>query len=69
MTMQSATSHDDRYDVDDATQWVARLRAHDLKPIERAAFIEWFADHEHRREFDELLRVWERLGCIANFDL
>ena len=63
--MQTVTDLDDR---DEAIQWIARLRAHDVSPIDRARFIEWLADEEHRREFDALLRVWEQLGCIAHFE-
>jgi ferric-dicitrate binding protein FerR (iron transport regulator) len=64
--MHLATNLEDR---DEATQWIARLRAHDVSPTDRARFIEWLAEEEHRREFDALLCVWEQLGCIAEFDL
>jgi ferric-dicitrate binding protein FerR (iron transport regulator) len=63
--MQPATDLDDR---DEAIQWIVRLRAHDVSQIDRARFIEWLADEQHRREFDALLRVWEKLGCIAEFE-
>jgi len=66
VTMQTATDLDDR---DEAIQWVARLRAHDVSAIDRVRFIEWLTIEEHRREFDALLCVWEQLGCVAHFDL
>jgi ferric-dicitrate binding protein FerR (iron transport regulator) len=63
--MQSATELEDR---DEAIQWIARLRAHDVSPADRARFVEWIADDGNRREFDALLRVWEQLGCVAQID-
>jgi ferric-dicitrate binding protein FerR (iron transport regulator) len=46
---------------DEAIQWIARLRSHDVSNQDRAAFIEWMADPDHRAAFDELLALWERL--------
>jgi ferric-dicitrate binding protein FerR (iron transport regulator) len=48
-------------DSDEAIQWIARLRSHDVSNQDRAAFIEWMADPNHRAAFDELLALWERL--------
>jgi len=63
--MQLATDLDER---DEAIQWIARLRAHDVTAEDRARFIEWIAEADHRREFDALLRIWERLAAIAQLE-
>jgi len=54
--------------VNEAIQWIARLRAHDVSDAERAEFIEWIADGHNRREFDNLLDLWESLSCVAHLD-
>jgi ferric-dicitrate binding protein FerR (iron transport regulator) len=59
MMMSAAVRVED--DSDEAIQWIARLRSHDVSNQDRAAFIEWMADPNHRRAFDELLAMWERL--------
>lgn len=52
---------------DEAIQWIARLRSHDVSDRDRAAFIEWMADPSHRAVFDELLALWERLPrCLGS---
>lgn len=48
-------------DSDEAIQWIARLRSHDVSNQDRAAFVEWMADPNHRAAFDELLALWEQL--------
>jgi transmembrane sensor len=48
-------------DSDEAIQWIARLRSHDVSNQDRATFTEWMADPNHRAAFDELLALWEQL--------
>ena len=47
--------------TDEATEWFARLRAHDVTDRDRVRFVEWFADARNRAAFDEVLSLWERL--------
>jgi transmembrane sensor len=54
--------------TDEATEWFARLRAHDLSDCDRARFVEWFADARNRTAFDDVLLLWERLQCVAALD-
>jgi len=65
MTMDSATRSDE---ADEAINWIARLRAHDVSDIDRVRFTEWIADDRHRREFDALLDLWEQLSCVTGLD-
>jgi ferric-dicitrate binding protein FerR (iron transport regulator) len=51
--------------TDEATEWLARLRAHDVGERDRVRFVEWFADARNRAAFDEVLSLWERLQCVA----
>jgi ferric-dicitrate binding protein FerR (iron transport regulator) len=52
----------------EATEWFARLRAHDLTDRDRIRFVEWFASTTNRAAFDEVLSLWERLRCVAALD-
>jgi ferric-dicitrate binding protein FerR (iron transport regulator) len=54
--------------TDAATEWFARLRAHDITGRDRVRFVEWFADADNRTAFDEVLSLWERLRCVSEVD-
>lgn len=54
-----------QHQTDEATEWLARLRAHDVRERDRVRFVEWFADARNRAAFDEVLLLWERLQCVA----
>jgi len=64
--MDSSTRPDT---VDEAIQWIARLRAHDVSDSDRINFVEWLAVERHRREFDVLLELWEQLSCVTRIDM
>lgn len=53
---------------DEAPEWIARLRAHDVTDRDRVRFVEWFADEANRQAFDEVLALWERLRRVAELD-
>ncbi len=54
--------------TNEATEWFARLRAHDVSERDRVRFVEWFADARNRTAFDEVLSLWARLQCVAALD-
>jgi transmembrane sensor len=48
---------------DQAIEWIARLRAHDVTPEEQGDFAEWLsADPLHGPAFDEATLLWEALA-------
>ena len=54
---------------DEATEWLARLRAHDVTDRDRVRFVKWFANAENRAAFDEVLSLWDRLRPVASLEL
>ncbi|MEM7099839.1 MAG: FecR domain-containing protein [Pseudomonadota bacterium] len=54
---------------DQAIEWLARLRAEDVKDQEIGAFAEWLAaSSEHKLAFDEALDLWDLSGsALAEF--
>ena len=54
---------------DEATEWFARLRAHDVTDRDRVRFVEWFAQPENRAAFDDVLSLWDRLRPITSLEL
>ena len=54
--------------TDEATEWFARLRAHDVTDRDRGRFVEWFANAANRAAFDEVSSLWERLQGVAALD-
>lgn len=63
MTNSAAQRRQDQ--TDEAPDWIARLRAHDVSDLDRVRFVEWFADDENRAAFDEVMVLWERLQNIV----
>jgi ferric-dicitrate binding protein FerR (iron transport regulator) len=51
--------------TDEAPEWIARLRAHDVSDLDRVRFVEWFAEEANRAAFDEVLDLWERLQRVV----
>ena len=67
MMMNSAAARVED-ETDEAIQWIARLRSHDVSDLDRARFIEWIADDASRAAFDEMLALWELLpACLDPF--
>ncbi len=66
MTNSAAQRKQDH--TDEAPEWIARLRAHDLTDLDRVRFVEWFADEANRDAFDQVLALWERLQRVAGLD-
>jgi ferric-dicitrate binding protein FerR (iron transport regulator) len=58
--MMSAVVHIED-ETEEAIQWIARLRSHDVTDLDRARFIEWIADEKRRAAFDDVMVLWERL--------
>ena len=54
---------------DEATEWFARLRAHDVTDRDRVQFVKWFEQPENRVAFNEVLSLWDRLRPIASLEL
>jgi len=54
--------------TDEAVEWFARLRAHDVSERDRVQFVEWFADAGNRRAFDDVILLWDRLHYVAALD-
>jgi len=49
----------------EAADWYARLRSGNVCEVDAVRFRAWVAaDPSHRREFDELDALWERIGAI-----
>jgi len=66
MTNSAAARLED--DSDEAIQWIARLRSHDVSDQDRARFTLWIADTAHLTAFDEVLAFWERMDCVSRLD-
>jgi ferric-dicitrate binding protein FerR (iron transport regulator) len=54
---------------DEATEWFARLRAHDVTDRDRVRFVKWFEQAENRAAFDEVMSLWDRLRLVTSLEL
>jgi ferric-dicitrate binding protein FerR (iron transport regulator) len=50
--------------ADDAIAWLIRLRSDDVALSQRRQFSIWMACPAHRAAFDEVLQLWDALGCV-----
>jgi len=54
---------------DAAIAWIARLRSHDVTQEDRRRFAVWLAEQPaHRRAFDRMTELWERLAIVDSID-
>lgn len=54
---------------DEATSWLARLRATDVSSDDHVNFATWLAeDKAHKAAFDAMLQIWEDLGLVGQLD-
>ena len=52
---------------DEAAEWIGRLRRPRLTAAERRAFAHWLAaSPAHRAAFDDMQRIWERVGVLRH---
>jgi ferric-dicitrate binding protein FerR (iron transport regulator) len=51
---------------DEAIVWLARLHADDVSVDEQLEFSRWLACPEHRLAFDEVVELWDLLGCVRD---
>jgi transmembrane sensor len=52
--------------LDEATEWIARMRAADVTHADRAAFSKWLArSPAHRSAFDSMADLWDGLGAVT----
>lgn len=63
--MNSAAVHVED-ETDEAIQWIARFRSHDVSDLDRARFVEWIADATKRAAFDDMLALWEQLPALLD---
>jgi transmembrane sensor len=57
--------HDDHL-LDEAAEWIGRLRAPDLNGADRQAFSRWLLrSPAHRAAFDTMADLWDGLGMLA----
>ena len=54
---------------DEATEWLARLRATDVTAAERGEFAVWLAQGDNRAAFDAILTLWEQLEVLGTLDV
>ena len=48
---------------DEATNWLARLRADDVSETDHLNFAHWLIEHpSNKPAFDAMLQLWEDLG-------
>jgi len=53
---------------DEATEWLARLRASDVSDKDHEKFALWLTrDTANKPAFDAMLRIWEDLGVVSHF--
>ena len=55
---------DSKVAEDQAIVWLVRLRAEAVAPQQRREFRAWLAYPENQSAFADVLRLWERLGCV-----
>ena len=51
---------------DAAIVWLARLHADDVSVDEQLEFSRWLACPGHRLAFDEVVELWDLLGCVRD---
>ncbi len=54
---------------DEATEWLARLRASDVSNADHEKFALWLIeDSANKPAFDAMLRIWEDLGVVSQLE-
>ncbi len=66
--MTNSAAQRKQHHTDEAPEWIARLRAHDVTDLDRVRFVQWFAEEANREAFDQVLAVWERLQRVSALD-
>lgn len=52
--------------LDEAAEWIARLRAADVRQADREAFSQWLSrSPAHRSAFDSMADLWDGLGAVT----
>lgn len=68
VTPQSEDSHNRLDDplLDEAAEWIGRLRAEDVSSADRVAFSRWLQrSPAHKAAFDSMADLWDGLGVVA----
>jgi transmembrane sensor len=64
--MKGQKTHREDVACDAALSWIARLRSGPASERDTRDFALWLAEDSHRSAMDQMLEMWDDLGCVKN---